>query len=140
MALMSASFGGDTVDGLNKKYTPTEMTSSSTMPTTINLTNPLIFMLCTSNLHLLLLQVYGFSATVPGDGKDQSIFKLRLGEKDVLVMNHPRIERSVRSVSFHNHSMQAHELILYIRELVRSAGPPYFELIEGACAKIFVSL
>jgi hypothetical protein len=34
------------VDGLNKKYTPTEMTRSSTMPITINLTNPLVFMLC----------------------------------------------------------------------------------------------
>src|SRR5664280_1978086 len=138
MALMSASFGGDVVDGLYKKYMPTEMTSSNNMPTTINLTNPLVFMLCASNRHLLPLQVQGFSATVPGDGKDQSIFKLRLGEKDVRVMNHPWIERSVRSVSFHNHSMHSGELILYIRELARSAGPPYFKLIEGACAKIFV--
>src|SRR5450830_2084689 len=138
MALMSASFGGDAVDGLNKKYMPTEMTNSSTMPTTINLTNPLVFMLCASNRHILPLQVQGFSATVPGDGKDQTICKLRLGEKDVRVMSHPWIERSGRTVSFRNHSMQSSELILYIRELARSSGPPYFELIEGACAKIFV--
>src|SRR5450756_2391744 len=124
MALMSASFGGDAVDGLNKKYTPTEMTRSSTMPITINPTNPLVFMLCTSNLHLLPLQVYGFGVTPPCNGEDQSIFKLQLGEKDVRVMSHPWIERSGRTVSFRNHSMQSSELILYIRELARSAGPP----------------
>src|SRR5450756_1499365 len=69
MALMSASFGGDAVDGLNKKYTPTEMTSSSTMPTTINLTNPLVFMLCASNTYFRRERWTGTRSPAPSAGR-----------------------------------------------------------------------
>src|SRR5664280_1180552 len=129
MALMSASFGGDVVDGLYKKYMPTEMTSSNTMPTTINLTNPLVFMLCASNRHLLPLQVQGFGAILPCDGEKIAVVTFSIGEafRRSRIPTHPRMEWSEETTGLFR-AMQSDELILRFRDVVRGAGPPYLEL------------
>jgi len=79
------------------------------------------------------LQVQGFGAILPCDGKKIAVVTFSIGEafRRSRIPTHPWMEWSEETTCLFR-AIQSDELILRFRDVARGAGPPYLKLATRA--------